>query len=54
MDTRWADAVNMLRDQKGADPRRIHGRRQQQANEFTREMKRCLLDAAEEARGGGH
>jgi hypothetical protein len=49
MDTRWADAVNMLRDPKGEDPRRIHGRRHQQANEFTREMKRCLLDAAEEA-----
>ena len=42
-------AVNMLRDPKGEDPRRIHGRRQQQANEFTREMKRGLLDAAEEA-----
>jgi hypothetical protein len=27
MDTRWADAVNMLRDPKGEDPRRIHGRR---------------------------
>ena len=24
MDTRWADAVNMLRDPKGEDPRRIH------------------------------
>lgn len=31
------------------DPRRVHGRREQQVNEFTREMKACLLGAAEDA-----
>jgi len=34
--------------QKGEDPRRIHGRQDEQVNEFAREMKKCLLDAAEE------
>jgi len=34
---------------KGEDPRRVHGRREQQVNEFTREMKACLLGAAEDA-----
>ena len=37
--------------QKGEDPRRIHGRQDEQVNEFAREMKKCLLDAAEELRG---
>ena len=32
---------------KGEDPRRVHGRQPQQGNAFGREMKRCLLDAAE-------
>jgi hypothetical protein len=33
---------------KGEDPRRVHGKSGAQVNEFTREMKRCLLDAAEQ------
>ena len=34
---------------KGEDPRRVHGKSGAQVNEFTREMKRCLLDAAEQS-----
>jgi hypothetical protein len=32
---------------RGEDPRRVHGKSGQQTNAFTREMKQCLLDAAE-------
>jgi hypothetical protein len=31
----------------GEDSRRVHGRKVQQVNEFNREMKQCLLNAAE-------
>jgi hypothetical protein len=33
---------------KGEDPRRVHGKSGARINAFTREMKQCLLDAAEE------
>ena len=33
--------------QKGEDPRRVHGRQLEQTNVFAREVKKCLVDAAE-------